>query len=659
MTLYINGEISPSEKITLTNLSSSTITYGTTIQLQATYILRDGEVSGQTVTLYDGSSVKTTGTTDSNGEVIFNVSNLSVGSHSLKVVCNNMESAVVSVVVNKITPTISLTGTNISYGQTLSLTGTLSVGSGKSVKIYNGNTLVDTVTTGSNGAFSKSVTGLNVGTHTFKATYDGDGVTNSVTSANVNITVSKANTNLVIDVPLNLTYSDAFNITGTLTDSNSNTIPNATVKLKVGNTVADTQTTNNNGVVTFTQTPVQRGTHTFQLLYPATANYDISTSSTVTREINKETTVLTITSPTNNAEFYTDETIPVIGTLTTDDNETFTASIEVSDGDGNLIKTIQVNNGEINDSITAPSTSSNFSLIFTYVSTNLYTSSTVSRTVVIKEPTLSLTADKPILSYADEESAVLTATLTGGKVNNETIVFKNGSTVLGSVQTNNNGIAEYEYESQGVGDVTITAEHNSTQETITLEDTQLYISTANDKTSTFDIYNNGASYTVSIEDDCYKFSKGNDSQEKGLYIKFADINYLQSYQVEMIVKWNTSDQSHFNNIFKVTDSHLGQDNSLHCGTWSGSKILGYIKNGVGHRYNPNGRLNPNIWYKYTARYNHTTGEIYTSIYNLDSNSMVLQNTQTDTFDTIPTIVELCIFYSTSSNYVKSIKVNSV
>ena len=470
MTLYINGEISPSEKVTLTNLSSSTITYGTAIQLQATYILRDGEVSGQTVTLYDGSSVKTTGTTDSNGDVTFNVSNLSVGNHSFKVACGNVESAVVSVVVNKITPTLTLYGSNISYGQTLSLTGTLSVGSGKSVKIYNGNTLVDTVTTGSNGAFSKSVTGLNTGTHTFKAVYDGDGVTNSVTSANVNITVSKVNTNLVIDVPLNLTYSDAFNITGTLTGSNSNTIPNATVKLIVGNKVVDIQTTNNNGVATFTQTPVQRGTHTFYLLCPATANYNSSMSSTVTREINKETTVLTITSPTNNAEFYTADTIPVIGTLTTDDNETFTASIEVSDGDGNLIKTIQVNNGEINDSITAPSTSGNFSLIFTYVSTNLYTSSTVSRTVVIKDPTLSLTVDKPILSYADEESAVLTATYSGENLSGQSVVFKQGDTVLDTVTTNANGIATYTYDSKGVGDVTITVECMSLQETYTIED---------------------------------------------------------------------------------------------------------------------------------------------------------------------------------------------
>ena len=483
MTLYINGEIKPLEKITLTNLSSSTITYGTTIQLQATYILRDGGVNGQTVTLYDGNTIKTTGTTDSNGEVTFNVSNLSVGSHSLKVVCNNMESAVVSVVVNKITPTISLTGTNISYGQTLSVTGTLSVGSGKSVKIYNGNTLVDTVTTGSNGAFSKSVPNLNVGSYTFKAVYEGDATTNSVTSANVNITVSKANTNLAIDVPLNLTYSDAFNITGTLTDSNSNAISNATVKLKVGNTVVDTQTTNNNGVATFTQTPVTRGTHTFQLVYEATTNYNSSTSSTVTREINKETTVLTITSPTNNAEFNTSDTIPITGTLTTDDNETFTASIEVSDSDGNLIKTIQVNNGEINDSITAPSTSGNFSLSCTYVSTNLYTSSTVNRTVVIKEPSLSLTTDKSILSTHNLDSALLTATYDGANVNGQSVVFKQGDTVLDTVTTNVNGIATYTYASQGIGDTTITAECNGLTEEVEIEDC-IYYNTATNTNST-------------------------------------------------------------------------------------------------------------------------------------------------------------------------------
>jgi hypothetical protein len=85
-------------------------------------------------------------------------------------------------------------------------------------------------------------------------------------------------------------------------------------------------------------------------------------------------------------------------------------------------------------------------------------------------PALSVTADKSILSYADSEKAVLTAKLTGETVEGKTVTFKQGDTVLATETTDSNGEAEYEYTSQGVGDVTITVECMNLQETYTIED---------------------------------------------------------------------------------------------------------------------------------------------------------------------------------------------
>lgn len=91
--------------------------------------------------------------------------------------------------------------------------------------------------------------------------------------------------------------------------------------------------------------------------------------------------------------------------------------------------------------------------------------------------TLSLTADKDILSYYDEDSAILTATYDGaGAVSGKSVVFKIGDTVLDTVTTDSNGVATYEYESQGIGDVTITAECMNLQETYELEDCYAYFS---------------------------------------------------------------------------------------------------------------------------------------------------------------------------------------
>ena len=86
---------------------------------------------------------------------------------------------------------------------------------------------------------------------------------------------------------------------------------------------------------------------------------------------------------------------------------------------------------------------------------------------------LELTSDKNILSFYDHEYCVLTATLldnNGNGVSGEEIVFKANGGVLGTVITNDNGVAQCTYQSTGVGDVIIIAEGMALQETCSIED---------------------------------------------------------------------------------------------------------------------------------------------------------------------------------------------
>ena len=86
---------------------------------------------------------------------------------------------------------------------------------------------------------------------------------------------------------------------------------------------------------------------------------------------------------------------------------------------------------------------------------------------------LKLTSDKKILSFYDHEHCVLTATLldsNGDGVSGEEIVFKANGGVLGTVITGGNGVAQYTYQSTGVGDVTITAEGMNLTKTLGIED---------------------------------------------------------------------------------------------------------------------------------------------------------------------------------------------
>ena len=103
---------------------------------------------------------------------------------------------------------------------------------------------------------------------------------------------------------------------------------------------------------------------------------------------------------------------------------------------------------------------------------------TLANKILQVEPTpigynLELTSDKNILSFYDHEYCVLTATLldnNGNGVSGEEIVFKANGGVLGTVITGDNGVAQFTYQSTGVGDVTITVEGMALQETCSIED---------------------------------------------------------------------------------------------------------------------------------------------------------------------------------------------
>ena len=142
-----------------------------------------------------------------------------------------------------------------------------------------------------------------------------------------------------------------------------------------------------------------------------------------------------------------------------------------------------------------PSQLGNFTFHTVFEGTENFTncnSNNVNITVINSPTSLVLQADKSILSHYDNDNCTLTATLYD---NNNTpmeglsVVFKNGDIVLATITTNSSGVAEYTYNSQGVGDVTITAECMNLQETYTLEDCNYYSETGttliqNDSTDT-------------------------------------------------------------------------------------------------------------------------------------------------------------------------------
>lgn len=99
----------------------------------------------------------------------------------------------------------------------------------------------------------------------------------------------------------------------------------------------------------------------------------------------------------------------------------------------------------------------------------------VSNTVTIMDgestDTITLSTNKSVLSHADNDSALLTATTTP----NKTVKWYVGNTLVATNTSDNTGVATYTYDSQGSGDVVIKAMVGSSEATQSIEDCIKYI----------------------------------------------------------------------------------------------------------------------------------------------------------------------------------------
>ena len=144
-----------------------------------------------------------------------------------------------------------------------------------------------------------------------------------------------------------------------------------------------------------------------------------------------------------------------------------------------------------------------------------------------------LTADKSILSYADSESATLSATVLDGSSNpleDITVEFFKGSVSLGTATTNSSGIATKTYASAGVGDVSFTAEVGMiSSETYSIQDCLYYDTQTTDK-SRYTVTSGSASVTYSSNGVTVKGTANSDT-----YVKNTALTLPSSYVLEVEV----------------------------------------------------------------------------------------------------------------------------
>ncbi|MBK0098620.1 Ig-like domain repeat protein [Erwinia sp. S63] len=300
------------------------------------------------VTIYDGTTVLGSVTAGTNGAWTFTTATLSNGTHPLSVTVTDAAgntsaaSATVSITVDTVAPAAStlvitndITNTTVANGgYTNDTTPTLSgvAEAGSRVSIYDGTTLLGTVTAGSNGAWTYTTAVLTQGSHPINVTVtDPAGNVSGTTSATV-IIDSVAPAAVTSLVAANNNGSTAVTIpnNGATNDNtpllSGNGEVGARVNIYDGTTLLGTTTVGSNGTWSFVSTTLSNGTHTINVTQTDAAGNTSPTAST--------TMTIDTVAPTASSLTITDDTgsTPVTlanGAYTKDTTPTLSGTAEV------------------------------------------------------------------------------------------------------------------------------------------------------------------------------------------------------------------------------------------------------------------------------------------------------------------------------------------
>ena len=236
-----------------------------TTNVAGTYTIKVGDVTYEDVALVVG-------------ENIFPVTDvLSVGSHAVKVSANiddyqeitDVSIAIYTVTKGDLTIAVNPNATNIKYGESVTLSNTIS--------LPEGTVAAGTVTYYLDGVAitGNTLTGLSVGTHNLAARYTGDPNFNDAESASKTITVGKATPYIVIYNGY-ATYPNNATTAVWVTDDDIRDLEGIIVKVTVNN-VEYVVVTNENGIAEFTTKDLNAGVYPISAVSIANENYEAAT----------------------------------------------------------------------------------------------------------------------------------------------------------------------------------------------------------------------------------------------------------------------------------------------------------------------------------------------------------------------------------------------
>ena len=263
--------------------------------------------AGTVQVLVDGAAVATL-PVDAAGTALYSTAFTTAGTHTVAAQYEGnalnlgSTSSTFTQSVSKATPTTTLgAGPDPTpFGTAVPLTATVAGGyfPTGSVTFKEGATTIATVPLGTGGTASASATGLAAGSHTFTATYSGDGNNNAGADGTVSHVVSPAATATAVT---SSTSPSVFGggVTFTVTVSSPAGTPGGSVTLADGATPLATLTLAG-GTASYSTSTLAVGTHAITASYGGAANYAPSSGS-LSQVVNKAASASTVASALNPA----------------------------------------------------------------------------------------------------------------------------------------------------------------------------------------------------------------------------------------------------------------------------------------------------------------------------------------------------------------------
>jgi len=268
---------------------------GKAVKFTATVTPTSGTATGS-VTFKDGATVLGTASI-SGGVATFSTSTLAVGSHSITAsflgstyFVASASSALTQVVESGTTTVISSSANPSEYGQTVTLTATISHGAlipTGTVTFKGGTAVLATVAVGSAGTAAYATSTFTVATHPITAVYSGDSNYAGSTSAALSQKVEKAATSTSVVSSLNPSVvGEKITLTATvIAVAPGAGTPAGTVHFMDGSTLLGSHPLVG-GVASLPDAKLAAGTHSITAVYVGNASFATSTSEVLLQTVN-------------------------------------------------------------------------------------------------------------------------------------------------------------------------------------------------------------------------------------------------------------------------------------------------------------------------------------------------------------------------------------